>query len=209
MTNTRYERLTKGLIGFWFIASAAASALRLFTPAPHRPPLILGIAVLAPIVLFLWWFATSKSFREFALALNPRTLVLAHTWRIGGLVFLVLYSYGILPAILALPAGWGDILIGATAPLVASKLADPSHPKAFILWQVLGITDLVMAITLGTTAKPAGIQSNPMAVLPLSLIPTFAVPLLLILHVISIAQARRWLVQKYPRVDQPIPSSAA
>jgi hypothetical protein len=31
-----------------------------------------------------------------------------------------------------------------------------------------------------------------MTVLPLSLIPTFAVPLLLILHAISIAQARRW-----------------
>jgi hypothetical protein len=32
----------------------------------------------------------------------------------------------------------------------------------------------------------------PMTVLPLSLIPTFAVPLLLILHLISIAQAKSW-----------------
>lgn len=31
-----------------------------------------------------------------------------------------------------------------------------------------------------------------MTVLPLSLIPTFAVPLLLILHVIAMAQAARW-----------------
>jgi hypothetical protein len=31
-----------------------------------------------------------------------------------------------------------------------------------------------------------------MTVLPLSLIPTFAVPLFLILHIICIAQARQW-----------------
>ena len=40
-----------------------------------------------------------------------------------------------------------------------------------------------------------------MTVLPLSLIPTFAVPLLLILHVICIAQARQWAAQRCRRVD--------
>ncbi len=62
-----------------------------------------------------------------------------------------------------------------------------------MLWQVLGISDLAMAVTLGTLARvisPQGIPTSAMTVLPLSLIPTFTVPLLLILHVISIAQAR-------------------
>jgi len=35
-----------------------------------------------------------------------------------------------------------------------------------------------------------------MTVLPLSLIPTFAVPLMLILHLICIAQAWRWRAQQ-------------
>ena len=64
-----------------------------------------------------------------------------------------------------------------------------------MLWQALGITDLVMAVSLGTLAgviDPHGIPTSPLTVLPLSLIPTFAVPLLLILHVICIAQAMRW-----------------
>lgn len=37
-----------------------------------------------------------------------------------------------------------------------------------------------------------GIATTPMTVLPLSLIPTFGVPLFLILHIICIAQAWRW-----------------
>ncbi|MGE5204711.1 MAG: hypothetical protein ACM3PW_03785 [Chlamydiota bacterium] len=37
-----------------------------------------------------------------------------------------------------------------------------------------------------------GITTAPMAGLPLSLIPTFAVPLLALLHIICIAQAAHW-----------------
>lgn len=212
MTNSKYGKLTTTLIAVWFIFSLAASALHVFRTDPSQPPLPLGLAALCPLLLFSLWFATSERFREFALALNPRILTVVQAWRIAGFVFLVLYTYGILPGVFALPAGWGDIAIGATAPLVAMKLAKPDHRKSFILWQVLGISDLVMAVTLGTTAglfNPHGIATNAMTVLPLSLIPTFAVPLLLILHVICIAQARRWQAEPYSRVGEQLRSSAA
>jgi hypothetical protein len=109
-----------------------------------------------------------------------------------------------------LPAGWGDIAIGATAPLVATILANPAQRKSFILWQLLGIADLVTAVTMGTTARliePHGIATSPMTVLPLSLIPTFAVPLLFILHIICIAQARHWHEQKISSVAQRLAAS--
>lgn len=176
-----------------------ASAWHTFRTDPSRPPLPLGLAVLVPIILLLVRFATSERFRRFALALNPRTLTIVQAWRIGGFVFLVLYAYSILPGLFALPAGWGDIAIGATAPLVASKLAHLSHRKAFMVWQVLGMLGLIMAVTLGTTATlidPYGVSTNAMTDLPLSLIPSFAVPLLLILHIICIAQARGWHEQQ-------------
>jgi hypothetical protein len=195
MTNVNYGKLTARLIAGWFSFSLIASALNVFRTDPSRPPLQLGLAVLVPIFVFLLWFAKSKPFREFLLALNPRIVTLVHAWRIGGFVFLVLYTYGILPGTFALPAGWGDIAIGATAPLVALRLANSDHRKSFVLWQALGMFDLVTAIALGTTARlidPFGVATTAMAVLPLSLIPTFAVPLLLILHIISIAQARKW-----------------
>jgi len=105
-----------------------------------------------PLGAFGIWYAASRSFREFVLALNPRALTLVQSWRTAGFVFLVLARYHILPASFALPAGWGDIAVGATAVFVASRLAVSKHRRAFILWQLLGMLDLVMAVTLGATA---------------------------------------------------------
>jgi hypothetical protein len=81
-----------------------------------------------------------------------------------------------------------------------------------MLWQALGIADLVMAVSLGTLVgilDPHGISTSPMTVLPLSLIPTFAVPLLLILHVICIAQAMRWPQRQGAPAGTQVRSQAA
>ena len=209
---TRYAKLTAGLIGAWFVFSLTASALHLYRTGPNDLPLPLGLAVLTPIVVFLVWFASSPGLRQFTMSLNPRTLTLVQSWRVAGFVFLVLAAYGILPSVFALRAGWGDIAIGATASFVALKLASPDHRRIFVVWQVLGIADLVTAVTLGTLASvidPRGIPTSAMTVLPLSLIPTFAVPLLLILHVICIVQARRWPVLQGSTIGEQLRSPAA
>jgi len=211
MANAKYGKLTAGLIGAWFIVSLTASALHVFNTDPSRPPLPLGLAVVIPIGLFMLWYAASKRFREFVLNLNPRTLTFVHSWRLVGFTFLVLYSYGILPGLFALPAGWGDIAIGATAPFAAMALANPGRRRIFIVWQALGIMDLVLAVVTGTAARlidPRGIPTTAMSMLPMSLIPTFAVPLLLILHIICISQARRWPEEGYAGVPKQIPSTA-
>jgi hypothetical protein len=199
MKNTNYRKLVAGLLAGWFVVALSTSALHAFQ-TDASPPRALGLAVAMPLVLFALWFAASPGFREFLLSSNPRTLTLLHSWRIAGYTFLVLYAYGILPGIFALPAGWGDIAIGATAPLVAFKLANPRHRTTFMVWQLLGMADLVIAVTMGTTARlihPQGIATGAMTVLPLSLIPTFAVPLLLMVHAIAIAQARRWPAREH------------
>ena len=192
---SKYAKLTGGIIAAWFVFSLGASARHLYTNGPNQPPLPLGLAALTPIVLFLAWFYSSAAFRQFTLSLSPRTLTVVQSWRIEGFTFLALAAYGILPGLFALPAGWGDIAIGVTAPFVALGLAVPGHRKSFILWQILGIVDLVTAVTLGTLASvlnPHGVAAGAMTVLPMSLIPTFEVPLFLILHIICIAQAVRW-----------------
>jgi hypothetical protein len=210
MTNAKYAKLTTGLILVWFLFSLTASVLHIFATAPDQPPLPVGLAVLVPIVIFVVWSITSQSFRQFLLSLDLRTLTIVQAWRIAGLAFLALYTYNILPGQFALPAGWGDIAIGATAPLVAMKFANSRHKKSFIFWQLLGITDLVLAVGSGVTTQlinPHGIATSAMTVLPMSLIPTFAVPLFMILHFISIAQARQWQEQPHPSVGEPLRSS--
>jgi hypothetical protein len=209
MTNAMYAKLTGSLVFVWFLFSLTASALHLFRTASDQPPLSFGLAVSIPLVIFAAWSAASPSFRQFLLSLNPRTLTFVQAWRIAGFVFLVLYAYSILPGGMALPAGWGDILIGATAPFVALKLADPRHRTSFIVWQLLGIADLVTAVGTGVASRlisPHAISTTAMTVLPMSLIPTLAVPLFMMLHFICIAQARQWQQQHQPDIAEPLPS---
>ena len=192
-----YKKVTIGIIVSWFVFALSASAMHLFRNDANRIGLAVAVAAVTPIIVFSLWFAASAGFRQFALTLNPRFLTSAQAWRIIGFTFLLLEARGILPAVFALPAGYGDMAIGATAGFVAWKLADPAHRNSFILWQLLGILDLVIAVSVGTTAfliSPQGPPMVPMTVLPLSLIPTFLVPLFAILHVISIAQARTWKI---------------
>jgi hypothetical protein len=216
MKSENYGRLLAGLIAAWFVFALTGAALGLFHTSATRPPLPLLLAVLLPLVIFTIWYQSSLKFRDFVLSINPGTLTLVQSWRIAGYTFLVLYAYGILPGIFALPAGWGDVAIGLTAPLIATKFAFPGHRKSFIVWQVLGITDLVVAVTSGAAApflfpqtliSARGPNTGDMTALPLSLIPTFAVPLLGILHIICIAQARRWSEAKQPRLTENVPLS--
>jgi hypothetical protein len=190
-----YGKLTTALIVAWFVFALIGGALGLFQNQASRLGAAVGIAAGVPLVLFTIWFATSESFRKFALGLNARALTVAQSGRIIGVTFVILEARRVLPAIFAWPAGYGDVFIGATAALVALKLYGPSHRGSFIIWQALGILDLVTAVGLGITAgliQPHSVPMAPMTVLPLSLIPSFLVPLYLIFHVICIAQAREW-----------------
>ncbi len=209
---SKYAKISVGLLAAWFVFSLSSSALHLYENAPNTPPIAFGIAVVTPIALFLVWFASSPGLRRFILSLSPLTLTLVQTLRTAGVVFLVLATYKILPTLFAWPAGWGDIAIGVTAPFAALWLANPTRRRGFILWQVLGIYDLVQAVALGALAgviDPHGIPTGAMTVLPMSYIPTFAVPLFLILHIICITQARRWpstsLAKKGNGLKTPMP----
>ena len=190
-----YGKLMTVLVTGWFIFALSASATHLFKNASNRLGLAVAVGALVPIVVFSLWFAASESFRQFTMSWNPKLLTAVQSGRIVGFTFVLLEARGVLPAIFAWPAGYGDMAIGATAAFVAWKLADAGHRNLFILWQALGIADLVTAVGLGTTAgllSPHGVPMAAMTVLPLSLIPTFLVPLFLILHVVCIAQARTW-----------------
>ena len=203
--NAKYGRLTALLLAGWLASSFTASKLLIFHAGSKyavAPPAPLGIAVVGPLILFGIWFAASRGFRQFALSLNPAALTIVQTWRIGGITFLVLEGLHQLPAVFALPAGWGDFAIGVTAPFVALYLTRPDRKRSFLVWQVLGMIDLVTAVTLGVLSSPPPVgilrpevSTELMTKLPLSMIPTFAVPLLFILHIISIAQAVRWHAQ--------------
>jgi hypothetical protein len=205
----KYRKISVGILVVWFATVLIASALHGFENGLGRFGLGVALAAMIPLVIFSLWIAASNGFRKFLLSLNPRILTSLQTWRIMGFTFVLLEARNALPAIFALPAGYGDMAIGATASLVAWQLGEPKHRNGFILWQVLGIVDLITAVSLGTTAgllSPRGPSMVALTVLPLSLIPTFLVPLFFMFHVISIAQARKWNVgeKASPQTNNPL-----
>jgi len=191
------RNLTATVIAFWFLLALSGSLLGVFDSEP-RPPILLGLAAVVPVAVYGFLYLTSGRFRDFVLSLDLRILTLAQTWRIGGVVFLILHQQGALPGVFALPAGWGDVAIGLTAPVVAWFCLQPCRRKVFIAWNVFGLLDLVLAVTLGVlaSATPIGILAGNvttrlMGQFPLSPIPTFFVPLLLICHLIALSRARK------------------
>jgi hypothetical protein len=193
-SNQHWGAAVWALLALWFAFAVWASLSGLFDRG-NGPPIALGIAVVGPIILFellnQWW----PAFHQFVLSGNLRVLTLLQTWRVGGITFLILYWKGMLPGQFALPAGLGDMTVGITAPFIAWYIGrQQQFPKSlFIGWTAFGIADLIVAVTMGvlSSPSPAGLLAGTVATrlmgqFPLSLVPTFFVPLLMILHIISL-----------------------
>jgi hypothetical protein len=109
-----------------------------------------------------------------------------NVWRLEGALFLALMFTGQVPAIWAIPAGVGDVLIGGSAFRVAARLDAPGGRRRAVIFNLLGLLDLVVAIGLGITTNPGPVQifhTTPSAELltrfPMALVPGFLVPLAL------------------------------
>jgi hypothetical protein len=184
----------------WLLAIVMAGAAGLFEPGPGRPPLALLAAIVVPPALFLVAYRISAAFRRFVLSLDLRLLTAVQAWRVLGGMFLVLYAFNLRPALFAFPAGLGDVAVGVAAVFVLRAMID-GHPnwRRRVRWLNLGgLLDFVGAITTGvlTSHSSLGVfaPTTPMpsmGMMPLSLVPSFLVPLWTIIHFASLLQLRQ------------------
>jgi hypothetical protein len=198
-TDTGRIVLAQYVLLVWFFLVLGISLMGLFVGTRSQPPLGIGLAVTVPILLFLLGYAVSHTFRDFVRSLNPVTITAIQFYRVLGVAMLILASRNALPATFALPAGWGDIAIGVAAPLVALAWSSGTRSGRiiFLIWNVVGILDLLIAVSLGILSSTSNvgllashIGTGVMAVFPMSLVPTFLVPLSLILHLANLNQLR-------------------
>ena len=184
---------TATVVTFWFAASLGLGAAGAFETPPGGYPWAVLAAILLPLVVYaLDGRKVAGPLFGGIRSLSLPTLVALQVWRVGGLFFLIEWGRGHLPAGFALPAGLGDIAIGLTAPLVAARVArKPGDARRLLVgWSLAGLADLVLAVTAGVTHSrtPLGIlagalSSDRIARYPLSIVPTFLVPLAVILHI--------------------------
>ncbi len=152
------------------------------------PAIVLGLSAL----LLLAYFRLAPV-RAWVDALDLRTLVVLHVTRFVGLYFIVLYRRGLLPYDFAVPGGIGDIIVAVLALVVVfAPLADSSRERAIRIWNVLGLVDIALVVLTAARLNLANpLQMRAMTYLPLSLLPTFLVPLLIATHVIIHARLTR------------------
>jgi hypothetical protein len=183
----------------WFIGVVCLGA-----PGTIGTPL-LGAAVLIPIaVLSVVGFGSSILRGRLQSAPLP-ALIALHAIRLIGVLFVLFYAAKRLPAPFAPVAGWGDIIIGATALPIAFWVArQPDTARSAVLvWNVLGLADLVLAVSLGALSAPGPIRmlfgdpsSALMGSLPLILIPCFLVPSLSFVHLVVFYRTLRKMAQE-------------
>ncbi len=200
LTNKRVKTVAGAVLLLWLVLVFILGADDAFARGPGALPLPILAGVVLPILVFVIALWTVGPFRDFVMSIDLQVMAGIQAWRLGGLGFIALYAYGVLPGLFAWPAGLGDMAIGITAPLVISALR--RHPafagsRLFWIWNLFGMLDLVVAVSLGALGAvlgigiSTGITTFPMGRMPLVLIPAFLVPLFLILHLASLFQARR------------------
>lgn len=198
------------LTPLWFFVVYAFGAAGLMTRPRGEPPIPILLGLILPLAVFALAVASWPAFRRTLLSSDPRVTTATQAWRFAGLGFIALYAQGILPGSFAWPAGLGDIAVGLTAPwVVAALVRDPAFvgTRWFVLWNWFGILDLVNAVTLGALGTgfagrvAGGADTTPMSQLPLVLIPAFFVPLLIMIHVVALLQARQ---ARHPGEAHPV-----
>jgi len=183
-------------LGLVFLLGAQGA----FIGRPGSPPLPLLFGFAIPLVVFIAAYFGWDAFRAMVLGADLRLVAAIQGWRWAGLGFLSLYAHGLLPGLFAFPAGLGDMAIGVAAPWIVLGLI--RHPafvtsRRFVTWNILGIVDLVVAVSMGTICSgfipgiSGKVTTGAMAQLPLVLIPAYFVPIFIMLHVTALAQSRR------------------
>jgi hypothetical protein len=162
---------------------------------------LLAVFALGSFAVVLLAFGLSPQLRRAVAAASLPAIVGVQFYRILGVLFIILLAQGQLPAHFAAPAGWGDIFVGLTAPVVALALMrrTAGARTLAIAWNLFGLLDLMVAVGMGTGVLAPYLMPElgsrvpsaaAMGVFPLILVPTFAVPLSVILHVIALLRLR-------------------
>lgn len=167
-------------LALWFTiflvigASGAVAKLQ-----PPFPQIILAVLVLLLLAAYVFW----KSLRDWLKSIPLESLVALHLVRFVGAYFLWLHVRGELPHDFAVPAGWGDIAVACLAGLLL--ITRPSGRTPYLIWNALGLADILFVVIMA--ARLAMADPSSMAALlrlPLSLLPTFVVPLVIFTHIV-------------------------
>jgi hypothetical protein len=183
----------------WFAVVWSAAINGAFRAGVSPLPL-LPLAIFLPVMIGAPLLLLSKRVGRVLDAMPASWLVALQLYRVFGSWALAAWLHGLLPGVFALPAGIGDVLTGLFAVPVAIAVASGASRgrNAAIAWNLFGLADFAVAITLGMLTSPGPLQlihpampSIGAGAYPDVLTPAFVVPGSILLHALSLRQLIR------------------
>ena len=185
----------------WMAVASSAAIDGVFRAGTSALPL-LPFAIFLPVIIGAPLLLLSKRVGQMLDAMPVTWLVALQLYRVFGAVWLVAGLRGAMPGVWAFPAGIGDVLTGlfAVPAAIAVATGTAQGRRAAITWNIFGLADLAVAITLGAITSPGPFQlivpdvpSIGAGDYPNVLTPAFVVPSAILLHALSLRQLiRRW-----------------
>lgn len=147
-----------------------------------------GTLMTLPILGFIAAYLRNAAFRKAVDDVPLPVLIGMQVYRVAGAIFLWMLAESLVPPELGVSTGIADISIGLAALPLAYALTRewPGSRRAAIAWNVVGIADFAIAISVVFLAVFSLINPQPDPVMiglhPLALIALFQVPISIILH---------------------------
>jgi hypothetical protein len=212
-TATTVAVLAASVLGGWLLASGLLARADVYHQASGQAAPWFGVAFAGTLLALLAATRIPPMPRVLAAPGTAARLALPHTLRVVGVTFLLVMAQGRLPAVFALPAGLGDIAAGLAAPFVARRLTHGGGRSRAVWFNLFGILDLVVALSIGFLAglgpwQPLAVtpSTEQLSLLPLALVPTVAVPLSIALHLVSLGRLRAAARPKQDRAEHLLPA---
>jgi hypothetical protein len=163
----------------------------------------LQVTILAPIGLAILAARLSSGFVAWATSLDPVFLTCLQVLRILGTSHLFTLGYGLMAGGFAIPVGIGNLVVALlalhTVPVVAARAPGWRARLRLLTWLGLAEFGMTIAIAILGFLSLASPLDPPMltdryasvARLPLSLFPTYLIPLFSVVHIITLVRLRK------------------
>ena len=184
----------------WFAIAWSAAINGAFRTGTSPLP-VLPLAIFLPVIIGVPLLLLSKRLGLVLDAMPATWLVALQLYRLFGSWALVAALRGVLTGLLGWPAGIGDVLTGLFALPAAIGVANGTAQgrRAAIIWNIFGLADFAVAITMGAITSPGPLQLivpdvpsiGAAGAYPDVLTPAFVVPAGVLLHALSLRQLIR------------------
>ena len=188
--------LARAFVLSWFLVAFTLSVIGWFERFSSAT--LFGIGSVVSVSGFTILHRLSTRFRDYTQARGLKILTRTQVLRLYGTLAIVKTYQQFLPALFGIPTAIMDILIATTSFYAATRLVSPrGYPQpGFFAWHVAGLITLgisaVLAILTSSTSfglVKDEITSQPLTWFPMSLVPTFIGPFVLVCHLLALVTA--------------------